>query len=240
MIYCVCFFVCLIFFKWIVFVLFAIPVRILSKKMKKDFTKTSEPLKEDFVEKNEKFSVKKNVRRYLYGYVRYMDIQTGLIPSHHLRNLIYKYVFLVKTGKKTIVYFGTEIRGHVNLFIGERSIIGDRSVLDARNGIFIGNDVSLSSSVSIWTEQHDYNDPWYRCNPVKSGSVHIGNRAWIGPNTTILPRVSIGEGAVIAAGAVVTKDVPPYTLVAGVPAKVIGERNKNLKYELSGKYAPFY
>lgn len=60
------------------------------------------------------------------------------------------------------------------------------------------------------------------------------------PNTLILHSVEIGEGAVIAAGAVVTKSVEPYSIVAGIPAKKIGERNKTLKYEMTGEYVPFY
>lgn len=66
------------------------------------------------------------------------------------------------------------------------------------------------------------------------------DRAWIGPNTIILHSVHIGEGAVVAAGAVVTKDVEPYTIVAGIPAKKVGDRNRDLKYEFNGKYSPFY
>ena len=68
----------------------------------------------------------------------------------------------------------------------------------------------------------------------------IGNRAWIGPGTTILHSVNIGEGAVIAAGAVVTKDVEPFAIMAGIPARKIGERNHNLRYEFNGYPAPFY
>lgn len=77
------------------------------------------------------------------------------------------------------------------------------------------------------------------CNAEHVGSVTIGNRAWIGPNVIILRNVTIGEGAVIAAGAVVSHDVPPYTLVGGVPAKVIGKRPTDLKYEFTGSHAHF-
>ena len=69
--------------------------------------------------------------------------------------------------------------------------------------------------------------------------MEIGNRAWIGPNTVILHSVHIGEGAVVAAGAVVTKDVEAFSIVAGIPAKKIGERNKNLKYKMDGSYLSF-
>jgi acetyltransferase-like isoleucine patch superfamily enzyme len=57
---------------------------------------------------------------------------------------------------------------------------------------------------------------------------------------TILPGVRIGEGAVVGAGSVVTKDLEPFKLYGGVPAKIIGSRNKNLTYKFSGKYLPFY
>ena len=93
----------------------------------------------------------------------------------------------------------------------------------------------------MWTDQHDYNDPDFKLKNGKRGPIRIGDRAWIGPNVIILHSVTIGEGAVVAAGAVVTKDVPPYTLVGGVPAKVIGERNRRLRYEFKGNnYTPFY
>lgn len=65
--------------------------------------------------------------------------------------------------------------------------------------------------------------------------VTIGNRAWIGSNVTVLPGVSIGEGAVCCANCVVTKDVSPYSIVAGIPAKKIGERTRDLRYVFNGK-----
>ena len=67
----------------------------------------------------------------------------------------------------------------------------------------------------------------------QGGEVHIGNRVWIGYRSLIMPGVTIGEGAVVAAGAVVTKDVKPYTVVAGVPAKPISSRTDELTYELN-------
>ncbi|MFK1641101.1 DapH/DapD/GlmU-related protein [Bacteroides fragilis] len=73
----------------------------------------------------------------------------------------------------------------------------------------------------------------------KKKPVVIEDRVWIGPNAIILHSVTIGEGAVVAAGAVVTKDVPPFSIVGGIPAKVIGSRNSNLKYEFDGQYLPF-
>lgn len=183
--------------------------------------------------------IKSTVRKYLTGYIRYSIFQVGLIPSHTIRNFIYRKVYLVNLERNAILYYGSEIRAPYNLSIGEGSIIGDKSILDARNGIRIGKNVNLSSNVSIWTEQHDYNDANFSCNSDKSFGVKLEDRAWIGPNVIILHGVTIGEGAVVAAGAVVTKDVAPFTLVGGIPAKKIGERNKDLSYEFNGKHSLF-
>ena len=132
-------------------------------------------------------------------------------------------------------------RASYNLFIGEGSIIGDRAILDARRGgIRIGKNVNIGTGVSFWTGQHDYNDPYFRSMPNKRGPINVEDRVWIGPGVIILHDVTIGAGAVVAAGAVVTKDVPPYTLVGGIPAKPIAKRNTNLVYEFNGEYLPFY
>ncbi len=85
-------------------------------------------------------------------------------------------------------------------------------------GISIGDDCLIGHNCTICTVNHS-KDPQRRgdmtCVPVK-----IGNKVWIGANVTILPGVSIGDGAIIAAGAVVNKNVQPNTIVAGVPAKM--------------------
>lgn len=172
----------------------------------------------------------KKVMSILSWYMRYMDFAVGNIPSFYIRDFIYRYVFGVKMKEQVTLHFGAEIRSHYKLHIGRGSIIGDKAVLDARRGIFIGENVALNTEVQIWTLQHDYNDPDFACSEHKVGSVTLGDHAWIGARVIILPHVTIGEGAVVASGAVVTKDVPPYTLVGGVPAKVIGSRNKNLRY----------
>jgi len=236
-------------FKWIIFALLALPLKVLLwMKKKKDLAKivgekTASSALESLPDSTSSLlrRLKSLIVRYVVGYLRYMDFQTGRIPSQHLRRWMYKYFWGVNFGKNAIVYYGAEIRNHHLLTIGKGSIIGDRAILDARHGgINIGKNVNISTAASFWTEQHDYNDPYFRCTDSKGGAINIEDKAWIGPNTIILHDVTIGEGAVVAAGAVVTKDVPPYTLVGGVPAKVIGLRNKDLKYEFGGDYLPFY
>lgn len=177
---------------------------------------------------------------YATGFVRYYDYRVSHIPSHHIRNWIYRNLYLMKLHKSATIYYGAQIRKPFNIKIGKGTTIGDNAILDGRNGIEIGCNVNLSSNVSIWTEQHDHRDPWFRCETQKKEKVVIGDRAWLGPNTIILHDVKIGEGAVVAAGAVVTKDVGDYQIVGGIPAKVIGERNHNLLYDNSkGIYNPF-
>ena len=154
--------------------------------------------------------------------------------------LIYRFIYSINIGKHAVIYYDCEIRRQNLLTIGKGSVIGDHAILDARGGgVTIGDNVVLASYVSIWTLQHDYRDPEFRCTKEHYGPVKIGDRAWIGPNVIILHDVEIGEGAVIAAGAVVTKDVPPYALVGGIPAKHIGERPRNLTYQLDGSHRHF-
>lgn len=179
------------------------------------------------------------IKAYVNGLIRFYIFICSRIYSHAIRNLVYRHVLLMNLGREVAIYYDCEIRSPQNITIGDGSIIGDHVILDGRNGITIGSNVNFSSYVSIWTEQHDHRDPWFRCGTQKKNPVKIGNRAWIGPNTIILHSVNIGEGAVVAAGAVVTKDVPPFSIVAGVPAKIIGERNKDLRYELHGGNLPF-
>ena len=114
--------------------------------------------------------------------------------------------------------------------IGEDTIIGDHAFLDGRAPLSIGNHVDIASSVMIYNSEHDLEKEDFsaRVEPVE-----ILDYVFIGPRVIILPGVKVGKGAVIAAGAVVTKDIPDFTIVGGVPAKEIGERrNKKPNYLL--------
>lgn len=172
---------------------------------------------------------------------RFLIFNISTIPSNHLRRLLYKGLG-AHIAPKVVFHFRTEIRAPWLLHIDKGTIIGDNALLDARRGLFIGKNVNLSSNVSIYTLQHDHRDPYFACpNPQnKKMSVEIDDRAWLGSNVIVLPGVHIGEGAVCCAGCVVTKDVPPYAVVAGIPAKWVGERPQVLKYEFDGKGCRLY
>ena len=163
------------------------------------------------------------------GWQRYMLYQIGLVPSHHIRRFVYR-ALGAEIGKNVVFHFRTEVRGLHRLKIGDGTIIGDNALLAAGRGLIIGKNVNLSSNVSIYSRAHDHRDPYFRSTPATTHPVNIGDRVWIGSNAIILTGVNIGEGAVVCAGCVVTKDVEPYAVVAGIPAKKVNERPHDLRY----------
>ena len=173
------------------------------------------------------------------GWKRYMLYQIGLVPSHHLRRFVYR-ALGAEIGKNVVFHFRTEIRGIHRLRIGNGTIIGDNALLAAQRGLTIGENVNISSNVSIYTGEHDHRDPYFRSTLEKTRPITIGDRVWIGSNAIILTGVNIGEGAVCCAGCVVTKDVEPYAVVAGIPAKKVNERPRDLRYEFKGKAVRLY
>ena len=114
----------------------------------------------------------------------------------------------------------------INNAVGD-VIIGDYTRVGLHNTIIgpvtIGNHVNLAQGITVTALNHNFESPGSRIDEqgVSTKPVTIGNNIWIGANAVILPGVSIGEHSVVAAGAVVTKDVPPHSLVAGVPARII-------------------
>src|SRR5262249_28471530 len=114
--------------------------------------------------------------------------------------------------------------------LGEDTVVGERAVLDGRDKLQIGNHVAMATGVMIFNSQHEINDEFFSPS---NAPVTIEDYVFIGPRVIIQPGVKIGRGAIIAAGAVVVKDVPPFAVVGGVPAKIIGERKlKNLHYKI--------
>lgn len=113
--------------------------------------------------------------------------------------------------------------------IGARSSIGPYCLLDGRGGISIGRDVNVSGFARLITGTHDVRSPTF------AGSfapVVLRDRVWVATGATVLAGVTMGEGSVAAAGAMVVTDVDPFTMVAGVPAKPVAERPANLTYRL--------
>jgi len=150
------------------------------------------------------------------------------IPLHRIRRFFIK-KYLMHLGKDTYFLMGVEFRKGKNISIGDNCAINKGVLLDGRGGeLLIGNNVDIAQETNIWTLEHDVHDDYYAS---KGGSVIIEDYVWIASRVTILPGVRIGKGAVIGTNSVVTKEVPPMTIVAGVPAKSIGTRRSRLKYK---------
>lgn len=153
----------------------------------------------------------------------------GFVPSHHFRRFFYR-LGGVRIGKGSTLHMGIRFYNPCNIEIGEDSIIGEGTVLDGRDKLIIGNHVDIASEVMIYNAEHDVRDPSFRAI---HAPVVIEDYVFIGPRAIILPGVRVKKGAVVGAGAVVTKDVEEGWIVGGVPAKKIGERGvKDLNYKL--------
>ncbi len=147
------------------------------------------------------------------------------LGSGKLRQILCKKLFL-HCGKNVNIEHGAFFGGGREISIGDNSAIG----LNARisGPLEIGNDVMMGPNVSIYTQNHETENIYkpMRLQTAPKEKVTIGNDCWIGANSVILPGVTIGNGVIVGAGAVVTKSVPDFAVVGGVPAKVIKMREE--------------
>ena len=151
------------------------------------------------------------------------------LPSRRLRRF-WLQVLGAELGSNTAIFRGTTVLHPRGLRIGENSTIGWRCVLDARGGIEIGTDVSIASDTQLITADHDIRDPSFAA---RLAPIVVGDHAWLATRSLVLKGVLVGNGAVVAAGAVVTRDVEPRTVVAGNPARQIAERPLDPEYTIN-------
>lgn len=152
------------------------------------------------------------------------------IPFHAIRLFFVKRT-MARVGRGCFFAMGFETRRGRNISLGNHCILNQDVLLDGRGGkLTVGSNVDIAQEVNIWTLSHDPQDDFHA---TQGAAVTIEDYVWIASRATILPGVRVGRGAVVAAGSVVTKDVPPMTMVGGVPAKVIGPRTSQLSYTLN-------
>lgn len=184
-------------------------------------------------------TIKTIVRPYYEGAMMWLiNVLVTNIPSVRMRIWLFKMLGM-KTYGAVKFYAGVHVRNPKGIVLEEGASIGPKVLLDGRSGLKIGRSAVIAYEAIVWTLNHDFNDVRF-CG--KGAPVEIGAYAWVCSRSIILPGITIGEGAVVASGAVVTHDVPPYAVVAGVPAKVIGMRERKkycYGYDLSRK-AHFY
>jgi len=148
-----------------------------------------------------------------------------IYPSSKLQRFL-KNIFI---SENVIIKGGAHIcpcNDMAKISIGPRTTIGNHTFIYSSSNITIGSDCMIAPFVYIVDSNHGIqkNVPMNQ-QPNSSQPIQIGNDVWIGAQAAILSGVSIGDGAIVATGSVVREDVAPYSIVGGVPAKVIGERN---------------
>jgi len=149
------------------------------------------------------------------------------LPSHSLRKACYR-MMGASIAPKVSMFASVDIRKPSGLTIGRGCSIGPKVLLDGRKGLEIHDNVTIAYDAIIWTLHHDMNSDSFEG---KGARTVIEDYAWICSRAILMPGVTIGRGAVVASGAVVTKDVEPYAVVGGIPARKIGERQqKDFKY----------
>lgn len=141
----------------------------------------------------------------------------------HIRRMLVK-MFLDKTGKSIRVKRNADISMFIQ--IGDFSELGTNCIIQSNT--FIGNYVIMGPDVKIYTKNHKFEslDIPIQLQGHTSEKTVIGDDVWLGANVVVLPGVTIGKHSIIAAGAVVTKDIPDYAIAGGIPAKVIKYRNQ--------------
>jgi acetyltransferase-like isoleucine patch superfamily enzyme len=128
-------------------------------------------------------------------------------------------------GENVAIYPGVYLSDLDGLRLGSNIKIGEMCFIGAAGGVVIEDDVSLAHAATVLTEEHDYTQPGpLRETPLVFDEVTIRRGVWIGAGVKITAGTEIGEGSVVGAGAVVTHDVPPFSVAAGVPARVLRPR----------------
>lgn len=170
----------------------------------------------------------KKVLRYPYYFFTYYipNYIINYLPCWLIRKSYLKAIGM-RIGCHSTINMGQKIINPDGISIGSTSHINSECILDGRGHIIIGNNVSISFRTCLITGSHNINSSVFSYSKKK---IIIKDYAWIGVNATVLPGVTIGYGSVVAAGAIVTKDVPDMTIVAGIPATIIGHRKIKDKF----------
>jgi maltose O-acetyltransferase len=172
--------------------------------------------------------MRKRLADWRLGLVLYLaNWHVGHWPFHALRDAFYRRVCRVGLAPGSSIHMGLRLTTLGGVTIGPGTTIDQLVKLDGRGGVTIGRSVSIAPEVCLLTADHDPMSPSFEG---RTAPVVIEDYAWLGTRSMVLPGVTVGTGAVVAAGAVVTRDVPAYAIVGGVPARVIGERAKGLDY----------
>jgi acetyltransferase-like isoleucine patch superfamily enzyme len=151
------------------------------------------------------------------------------MPGHAFRRLVMRRLVRATLGEGTAIERRVRVQTKGGLTIGKGCNVNSGTVLDGRGGLVIGSLVNISPDATILTAQHDVASPAF---DGQTAPTRVADRAWVSTRAIVLPGTTVGEGAVVAAGAVVSKDVAPWTIVAGNPAREIGRRPQDAQQTL--------
>lgn len=160
-----------------------------------------------------------------------LNLLHNLVPafaSHQVLPL-----FGLKVGKGSAIHRGVRFFHLGNFAMGVDSVINSGCYIDNRRGVRIGDNVGIAHDTKIYTLGHAIDDPSFS---TQGKPVVIEDFAFVFSNCLIMPGVTIGKGAVVLSGSVVTKDVAPYSVVGGNPAKFIRKRSEDLSYRMRYRY----
>ena len=161
----------------------------------------------------------------IVGFLRtwILNVIIGNVPWAMVRNFYYRQVCQISIGKNTEIWSGVRFVGGAmdKISIGDHCTIPHYTFFVAGDSIVVGNNVVFGHGVELYTSDHDPDDPYFSR---RDAPITIHDNVWIGSSAIILKGVTIGEGAVVAAGSVVTRDVKAISIVGGNPAKLIRER----------------
>jgi acetyltransferase-like isoleucine patch superfamily enzyme len=168
-----------------------------------------------------------------FAYYLYNHLVTK-IPFYTVRHFYLQYLLGIKIGKKTAIHMGCFFTGN-NIAFGSNTVVNRNCYFDGRVGLEIGSNVSISPECYLLSLSHDVNSKTFETT---GGLVRIEDNCWLGARVMILPHVTLHKGSVVGAGSVVTKSVPSFTVVGGIPARKIADRSQDIAYTLS--YFPFF
>lgn len=160
-------------------------------------------------------------------YPRRIMLAEGVVLERHSRLCANGNNAVISIGANTTVSpYALLKSNNGKIILGAGCSVNDYAILYGYGGLTIGNNVHIASHVAIVASEHDYAklETTDFSKDMRGKGIYIEDNTWVGTHAVILDGVTIGTGSVVGAGAVVTKDIPPFSVVAGVPARVIKTR----------------
>jgi acetyltransferase-like isoleucine patch superfamily enzyme len=170
----------------------------------------------------------KKIALFIY-YLIVRKLPSSYFPMGEIFNSIrvFNLKQLIDIGEGNCVQTGFRFGMREQLVIGNNCQINEDVYIQSAK---IGNDVLIAQNVSLLAVTHKFRSmsiPIIKQGSTDVDPVIVGNGVWIGRNVTVMPGITLGEGCIVGTGAVVTKDVPPYAIVGGVPARLIRYRTND-------------